>query len=81
MPPVGFVSQVFSGWSPPAKAFAVASMIVTTRFVLDAAGLGTISLSPLMATLITADVFILGFLLTGVMADYKESENLPAIWR
>ncbi len=30
-----------------------------------------------MATLITADVFILGFLLTGVMADYKESEKLP----
>ena len=44
---------------------------------MDQAGLERISVSPLVATIITANVFILGFLLTGVLSDYKESERLP----
>ncbi len=75
--PSNFLPLVFRSWSLPARAVVVASVIAATRFVLDAIGLEGISLSPLVATLITADVFILGFLLTGVMTDYKESERLP----
>ncbi len=33
--------------------------------------------SPLLSGIVTANMFLLGFLLAGVLADYKESEKLP----
>ena len=36
-----------------------------------------ISVSPLLSGIVAADVFLIGFLLSGVLADYKESERLP----
>lgn len=35
------------------------------------------SLSPLIGAIISANVFIIGFLISGVLVDYKESERLP----
>ena len=69
--------RIPSGWRLPAKDVALASVISLARLILDLAGAEGISVSPLVATLITANVFILGFLLTGVLADYKESEKVP----
>jgi hypothetical protein len=66
-----------ASWRLPVKAFALATVIAVTRLILDLAGAEGISMSPLVATLITADVFILSLLLTGVMSDYKESEKIP----
>jgi hypothetical protein len=34
-------------------------------------------MSPLFSSLVAATVFLLGFLLNGVLSDYKESEKLP----
>jgi hypothetical protein len=70
-------SSPLRSWRLPLQAFAVALAIVLVRVVLDKAGLERISVSPLVATIITATVFILGFLLSGVLSDYKESEKLP----
>ncbi len=64
-------------WALPLKALAIAVVIGLVRLGFDQTGIEHISLSPLIATIITADVFILGFLLSGVMSDYKESERLP----
>lgn len=36
-----------------------------------------ISLNPLFTGIVTANIFLLGFLIAGVLADYKESEKLP----
>ncbi len=40
-------------------------------------GLDVLELSPLLSSLVAATVFLLGFLLNGVLSDYKESEKLP----
>jgi hypothetical protein len=71
------MNRLLRNWRLPLQAFAIAVAIVLIRVVLDKAGLERISVSPLVATIITATVFILGFLLTGVLSDYKESEKLP----
>ncbi len=34
-------------------------------------------MNPLFSGIVTANIFLLGFLLAGVLADYKESEKLP----
>ncbi len=71
------VKQIFGSGRIPLQALAVALVIAGARLVLDQTGMPHISVSPLVATVITANVFILGFLLSGVLADYKESERLP----
>lgn len=69
--------RVRRGWQLPAKSLAVALAIAGLRAILDVAGVEGITVSPLVATIITANVFIVGFLLSGVLSDYKESEKLP----
>jgi hypothetical protein len=51
--------------------------IALIKVVLDLQGWEPIPLSPLYTGLVAATVFLLGFLLAGTLADYKESEKLP----
>jgi hypothetical protein len=71
------MGSVFASWRLPLQALAIAGVIVGIRLIVERTGIETISVSPLVATIITANVFIIGFLLTGVISDYKESEKVP----
>ncbi len=77
MPEIIATLRGIRGWQLPAKSLAVALAIAALRAILDVAGAEGITVSPLVATIITANVFIVGFLLSGVLTDYKESEKLP----
>lgn len=61
----------------PFQALAIAVVVICLRIIADAAGLERIQINALVGAIITANVFILGFLLGGVMSDYKESEKMP----
>ena len=50
---------------------------VLLRALVHQLGLDVLELSPLLSSLVAATVFLLGFLLNGVLSDYKESEKLP----
>jgi hypothetical protein len=50
---------------------------VLLRALVHRLGLDVLELSPLLSSLVAATVFLLGFLLKGVLSDYKESEKLP----
>jgi len=71
------IGALLPSWRLPLRAVAIALVIVGVRLLLDLADLERISLSPLIVTIITADVFVLSFILNGVLSDYKESEKLP----
>jgi predicted membrane chloride channel (bestrophin family) len=58
-----------------ALPFAVA--VVLIKWLVDATDAQWFELSPLLAGAIAAEVFILGFLLTGTAGDFKEAERLP----
>jgi hypothetical protein len=58
-----------------ALPFAVA--IVALKAIAEATDFHPLELSPLLAGAIAAEVFILGFLLTGTAGDFKEAEKLP----
>lgn len=47
------------------------------KFAIHITGLEFLTLSPLVTSAIGGSIFVLGFLLTGVLADYKEAERLP----
>jgi predicted membrane chloride channel (bestrophin family) len=64
-------------WRLVFRAAPLAALAVLAKFAVDQVGWDTIALNPLYSGLVAANVFLLGFLLAGTLADYKESEKLP----
>jgi predicted membrane chloride channel (bestrophin family) len=56
---------------------AVVAVVVAAKLVVHYLNLEVISLNALFTGIIAANVFLMGFLLSGVLSDYKESERLP----
>jgi predicted membrane chloride channel (bestrophin family) len=59
------------------KAALVVVVVVAGKFAAHWLGWEIISLNPLFSGIVAANVFLMGFLLSGVLTDYKESERLP----
>jgi predicted membrane chloride channel (bestrophin family) len=59
------------------KAFAGAMLVILFKLGAHWIGWEMISLNPLFSGIVGANVFLMGFLLSGVLSDYKESERLP----
>ncbi len=60
------------------RVFSLVALIAAAKVAVHRFGWEVIQLNPLFTTLVASTVFLLGFLLNGVLADYKESEKLPA---
>ena len=59
------------------SALPFAAAVVLVKVLLEAQDWTIFELSPLLAGAISAEVFILGFLLSGTAGDFKEAERLP----
>lgn len=51
--------------------------IVIAKILMHQFGFEIFSLSPLFTAIISANIFLIGFLISGVLSDYKESEKIP----
>ena len=51
--------------------------IVCAKLGVHFLGWEVISVNPLFSGIVAANIFLMGFLLSGVLSDYKESERLP----
>jgi hypothetical protein len=56
---------------------AIVAVIVCAKLAVHALAWEVISINALFTGIIAANVFLMGFLLSGVLSDYKESERLP----
>lgn len=62
-------------------ALRVAPLIVATALAkigADYIGWDTVELTPLHTGLVAGNIFLIGFLLSGTLTDYKESERIPS---
>ncbi len=59
------------------SSLVVVAVVIALKAAAHAAGWEVLSLNPLLSGIVAADVFLMGFLLSGVLADFKESEKLP----
>ncbi len=59
------------------KVIPYVALIIAIKLVLHNFGFEIISINSIFSGIIGATVFLLGFLLSGVMADFKESEKIP----
>lgn len=57
---------------------AAVGVLITIKFGLHAAGFEFLAVNTLFSSAIGGAVFIVGFLLAGIIADYKEAEKVPA---
>ena len=70
-------SAAVQKWAIAIKIAPILVGLVAARAVVDATNASFIDLTGLFGSMIAANVFVLGFLLAGTLADYKESERLP----
>lgn len=55
----------------------VVAGVVAAKFAVHALGWEVFSINALFSGVVAANVFLMGFLLSGVLADFKESERIP----
>src|SRR3954454_20438684 len=60
------------------RALPFAIAIVVLKLVIDELDWNQLELSPLLTVAVSAEVFIVGFMLAGTTGDFRESEKLPA---
>jgi hypothetical protein len=64
-------------WSIGLKIAPLIVGIIVLKLFLHYLGWEVLSLNPLFTSIVAATTFLLGFLITGVLTDYKESEKIP----
>jgi hypothetical protein len=60
-----------------ANVLPYVALVVGVKLIAHLLGYELITLNAIFSALIGANVFLLGFLISGVLSDYKESERLP----
>jgi hypothetical protein len=69
--------ELYQKWHILFKILPFLVVIVILKLIFHVFKLEYISLNALFTSLIAATTFLIGFLITGVISDYKESEKLP----
>ncbi len=60
-----------------ARVCAIVAVVIAAKLAVHALGWEIITINPLFSGIVAANIFLMGFLLSGVLSDYKESERLP----
>lgn len=66
-----------SRWRLTLKTVPLVVAIVLIKFVIHYFGYEFLTLNSLFTAIISANIFLIGFLISGTLVDYKESEKLP----
>lgn len=64
-------------WTIAIRLVPILIGLFLIKLLLHYQGWECLSLSPLFTSLIAANTFLIGFLITGIMSDYKEGEKIP----
>ena len=64
-------------WSLMLKTLPFVLGVVILKFSAHLLGYEFLSLNTLFGAIISANIFLIGFLISGVLVDYKESEKIP----
>jgi len=69
--------MIASRWKLAAKTAPFVAAIILIKFLAHNRGYEFLTLNSLFTAIISANIFLIGFLISGVLSDYKESEKLP----
>lgn len=69
--------RLLNRWRLAIRLLPMVLLIGVLKFAFSELGLDDAAVSPIFTGLVAGTIFLLGFLLAGTLADYKESEKLP----
>jgi len=69
--------KILLKWHILIKILPLLALVVVLKYLTHVYGLEIMSLSALFTSIVAATTFLIGFLITGVISDYKESEKIP----
>lgn len=70
--------KIWQKWSIAIRIIPLIILIAALKILSHNYGLEVIELNALFTSLVAGTIFLIGFLISGVLSDYKESEKLPS---
>lgn len=72
------IQQLFQKWALVGKVLPLVLGIAALKTLAHLANLELMELNTLFTSLVAGTIFLIGFLISGVLSDFKESEKLPS---
>jgi len=69
--------QIWQKWSTTVKVLPLILLVAFLKLLSHKFGLEVMELNALFTSLVAGTIFLIGFLISGVLSDYKESEKIP----
>ncbi len=71
-------TRIIQKWLIALKILPLIALVTALKFVSHKLGFEVMELNALFSSLVAGTIFLIGFLISGVLTDYKESEKLPS---
>jgi len=71
-------TKIWQKWAIAVKIMPLVILVAILKYVSHRNGLEVMELNALFTSLVAGTIFLIGFLISGVLSDYKESEKLPS---
>jgi hypothetical protein len=72
------MSEIIQKWSIAFRILPLVLLIAILKFLSHKFGFEVMELNALFTSLVAGTIFLIGFLISGVLTDYKESEKIPS---
>lgn len=69
--------QLWQKWSTTVKVMPLILLVALLKLLSHKFGFEVMELNALFTSLVAGTIFLIGFLISGVLSDYKESEKIP----
>jgi hypothetical protein len=70
--------KIWQKWSIAFKIIPLVIFVTVLKFLSHKFGFEVMELNALFTSLVAGTIFLIGFLISGVLSDYKESEKIPS---
>jgi hypothetical protein len=70
--------KIWQKWSIAFKILPLVILVAVLKFASHKLGFEVMELNALFTSLVAGTIFLIGFLISGVLSDYKESEKIPS---
>jgi hypothetical protein len=71
-------NKIIQKWSIALKILPLVILVAILKFLSHKFGFEIMELNTLFTSLVAGTIFLIGFLISGVLSDYKESEKIPS---
>jgi hypothetical protein len=71
-------AKIWRKWSIAFKIIPILVIVTLLKFLANKYAFEVMELNALFTSLVAGTIFLIGFLISGVLSDYKESERIPS---